>query len=94
MSTRQRFGISVLLAFVLLYLCGLHPPVGPVLALALLAVVVAGLKIDHRRSQRQEQARLIADAEAQHAAWRAGDDDYAVHGRYAPIVHSRWGYPE
>ena len=94
MSTRQRFGISVLLAFVLLYLCSLHPPVGPLLALALLAVVVAGLKIDLRRAQRQERARLVADAEIQHAAWKAGDDELAVHGRYAPVIHSRWGYPE
>ena len=94
MSTRARFFVSVLLAFVLLYLCSLHWLAGPLLAFALLAVVVVGLRIDLRRSERQEQARLIADAEIQHAAWKAGDDELAVHGRYAPVIHSRWGYPE
>jgi ABC-type transport system involved in cytochrome bd biosynthesis fused ATPase/permease subunit len=94
MSTRQRFGISVLLVFILFYLCSLHPPVGALLALALLTVVIVGQRIDVRRSERQERARLADDAQRQHAAWVAGNDQYAVHGRYAPVIESKWGYPE
>jgi ABC-type transport system involved in cytochrome bd biosynthesis fused ATPase/permease subunit len=94
MSTRARLLVSIALAFAMLYLISLHPPVGALLALALLTMVIVGQRIDVRRSERQERARLADDAQRQHAAWVAGNDQYAVHGRYAPVIESKWGYPE
>ena len=51
-------------------------------------------KIAQERAQRQEWQRLSADADYQNAAFARGDLQTAVHGRYAPVIHSRWGYPE
>lgn len=48
--------------------------------------IAIALKIVSWLAGRQERARLLADADAQHAAWRRGDDRLAVHGRFPPPV--------
>jgi ABC-type transport system involved in cytochrome bd biosynthesis fused ATPase/permease subunit len=42
-------------------------------------------EIAYRASERQERARLLEQAKAQHAAWLAGDDDWGVYG-ISPIA--------
>lgn len=42
------------------------------------------LKLIQRGTRRREHARLLADCEYQHAAWRRGDDAIAFFGRFQP----------
>lgn len=41
--------------------------------------------IAQRRAERQKRARLLADCDAQHEAWKRGDDHLAFFGHY-PII--------
>ncbi len=59
---------------------------GAFVALLCGAFIATVLKICSWTNGRQERARLLADADAQHAAWCRGDDRAAFHGRFSPPV--------
>jgi hypothetical protein len=49
-------------------------------------------KIDGELPERRERARLLADCEYQHDAWKRGDDATAFFGRFRPLPeHGRDG---
>jgi hypothetical protein len=80
MPTWARLTIATVTAFAMLYLCSLHWLAGPFLAAAVLGSVITAQKIDLWLTERRERAFLIEQAELQHAAWLAGDDDWGVYG--------------
>jgi hypothetical protein len=78
------FGATAL-AFAMLYLISLHWLAGPFFAAAALMAVVSAQNVALWLAERQEWARLLEQAKAQHAAWMAGDDDWGVYG-ISPIA--------
>jgi hypothetical protein len=78
------FGATAL-AFAMLYLISLHWLAGPFFAASLLCAVITGQHVALWLAERREWARLLEQAETQHAAWMAGDDDWGVYG-ISPIA--------
>jgi hypothetical protein len=84
MSRRLQYGLSVVIAIVLLYQIGAHPLYAAFSMLALAVLIPGALKLDSWLCERRQRRRLAFDAEYQHAAWMAGDDRTAFFGRYQP----------
>jgi hypothetical protein len=80
MSRRTQYAIATAVAFLVLLCLGLGGAVGFFLALAVLLTIPAVQEALAWRSELRERARLVREAERQHAAWLAGDDDWGVYG--------------
>lgn len=66
------------------YAIGLWSTFWAVIVFGSALMVIWPLKARQRAARRREHARLLADCEYQHAAWRRGDDAIAFFGRFQP----------
>lgn len=82
---RQRIAVLCLLV-----LCALIAPWVFCSAAAVVVTVIV-LKTSPAMNRRSECARLIADCDAQHDAWKRQDDMTAFFGRYQPVVGWQFG---
>lgn len=85
--TLSRLFGAAALSFVMLYLISLHWLAGPFLAAAALMAVITAQKVALWLDERREWARLLDECYSQHAAWKAGDDDWGVYG-ISPIAET------
>lgn len=76
----SRFLLSTAVAFGMLSLIAAQRLAGLFFALALLGSVITYQKIVLWRDERREWLRLHEQANKQHAAYLAGDDDWGVYG--------------
>jgi dihydrodipicolinate synthase/N-acetylneuraminate lyase len=80
MSRGTQYAIATGVAFLVLSCLALRGPVGVFLAIAVLLTIPAVQEALAWRDERAEHARLLREAQRQHAAWLAGDDDWGVYG--------------
>lgn len=68
--------------------------IGPWAFCALVAVILTinVMKRSPGPTRRSERARLLADCDAQHAAWKQGHDRVAFFGRFPPPGNWKLGY--
>lgn len=89
----------VILAIVCVFTIHVQPitpysATGAFVALLCGGFIAVVLKICSWATRRQERARLLADANHQHAAWCRGDESTALYGRFqpGPVGHVHDGF--
>jgi hypothetical protein len=89
-TLRMKWAIAIPATIALFHALATRPPMNLFLAVAVLMTVAAIGEGHAWLCERRERERLIAEADRQHAAWKAGDDDWGVYGVSPLASTERW----